>query len=347
MGDKTDQYSFQQKVWISGGIFSLIVVILLLLKTSFSVLLLVLAGVLIAVFFKGFAGLIQKKTGWKEGLCTFLSVMITLLLLALILWLTGSKIQEQAAQLSETLPQTTAKAKDWIDNSPIGQKVVERLSSAESSGKAQSLIKTFFTSTFGVLGDIYVVLFLGLFLTASPQLYTSGIVKLVPAAGRARAQDIVNKLGDSLKKWLKGKLFSMFIVFVLTAIGLAIIGVPMWLVLALIAGLLSFIPNFGPLMALVVAALVGLMQGPTTTLWIIGLYVLVQLLESNVITPQVQQKLISVPPALLIFGQLMMGVLTGGWGLVLATPVLLIVMVMVQELYVKKQDANGRQFPGN
>ena len=338
MTDRTDQLSFQQKVWIAGGIIALIAVIILLLKTTFNVLLLVLAGVLIAVFFKGFAGLIQSKTGWKEGISTVLSVVITLVVLVLMFWLMGAKIQQQAAQLSDTLPKTIDKAKDWIDDSPLGQKVVERLSSSDNTNKAQSIIQTFFTSTFGVLGDIYVVLFLGLFLTASPHVYTKGIVKLVPAAGRPKAEDLLRKLGQNLKKWLKGKLFSMFIVFVLTAIGLAIIGVPMWLVLALIAGLISFIPNFGPMIALVLAALVGLMQSPSTALWIAGLYILVQILESNLITPMVQQKLISVPPALLLFGQMVMGVLTGGWGLLLATPVFLIVMILVQELYIKKQD---------
>ena len=90
----------------------------------------------------------------------------------------------------------------------------------------------------------------------------------------------------------------MFVVFVLTSIGLLIIGVPLWLVLAIIAGLLNFIPNFGPLIAMIPAVLVGLLQGPQTALLIAGLYMLVQFLESNLITPTVQQKLVSIPPAL-------------------------------------------------
>jgi predicted PurR-regulated permease PerM len=339
MGPNDDHYSYPQKVWTAAGIVALVVVVVLLLKATFNVLLLVLAGVLIAVFFKGLSGLIQRKTKWKEGLCTTIAVVVTLLILVLLFWLMGAKIQSQAAQLSETLPTTIENAKAKLNESPLGQKLVERLSSKDAGNKGEALLRGLFTSTFGVLGDMYVVLFLGIFFTVSPKLYKEGMVKLVPKKGRAEAKTLLDKLDENLKKWIKGKLLAMLIVFVLTAIGLAVIGVPLWLILALIAGLLSFIPNFGPLIALVLAALIGLLQGPTTALWIIGLYLLVQLLESNVITPMVQQKLISVPPGLLLTAQLLMAVLTGGWGLALATPLLVILMVVVQELYIKKQEA--------
>lgn len=109
--------------------------------------------------------------------------------------------------------------------------------------------------------------------------------------------------------------------------------------LAIIAGLLNFIPNFGPLIAMAPAVMVALMQGPTTALLVAGLYIVVQVIESNFITPQVQKRLIELPPALIIIAQLLMGVLTGGWGLLLATPLMAILMVLVQELWVKKQDA--------
>jgi len=129
----------------------------------------------------------------------------------------------------------------------------------------------------------------------------------------------------------------MFVVFVLTAIGLAIIGMPFWIVLALLAGLISFIPNFGPLIALIPAVLVALMQSPETAVLVVGLYILIQFIESNFITTLVQQKLLNMPPAIIIIAQLLMGALTGGWGLVLATPLTVIVIILVQELYLKNR----------
>jgi predicted PurR-regulated permease PerM len=202
----------------------------------------------------------------------------------------------------------------------------------------QSTAQTFFKSSFGILGDLYVVLFIGIFFTAAPQAYKKGLVKLVPVEGREKANDVLDKAGDHLKKWLKGQLFAMLVVFVLTAIGLAIIGVPMWLALALIAGILNFIPNFGPLIAMIPAVLVALLQSPETALWVAILYVLVQVAESNFITPMVQHKMIDIPPALVIIAQLFIAPLTGGWGLVLATPLMVIFIVLVQELWVKRQE---------
>ena len=334
------QLSFTKKVWIVGGIFALIVVVLLLIKATISVFLLILAGVLIAVFFRGLSGLICRKTHWKEGICLAISVIGTLLLIVALFWLVGAKVQSQVQELSDTLPSTIENAKSQLNQNPIGQKVVKKVSSPGSMKKAQVVAGKFFQTTFGVFGDLYVVLFLGIFFTVSPDVYKKGLVKLVPKKNRQKANDIVTKLGDNLKKWLKGKFFAMFVVFVLTAAGLLIIGMPMWLVLALIAGILNFIPNFGPLIALIPALLVALMQGPVTAAIVAGLYILVQVLESNFITPMVQQKLISIPPALIIIAQLLVAPLTGGWGLVLATPLMVIIMVLVQELYIQKQEAS-------
>jgi len=328
---------FQKKVWITVGIVALAVIVLSILKVTVNVLLLVLAGALIALYFRGLAGLLHRVVKLPKKAALPVAIIGSLLLLVLFFWFAGSRIQTQAAQLTNTLPGTVENFKQKLSESPLGQQV---LSQASGSGeKASAVIKSFFRSTFGVLGDVYVVLFLGLFFTASSKTYVSGFIKLIPPKSRPKAEDVVTKIGSTLTKWLKGKIFSMLVVAVLTAIGLWAIGMPMIFVLALIAGLLNFIPNFGPLLAMIPAVLVGLMQGTTTALLVAGLYIVVQMLESNVITPQIQKRLISIPPALIILGQLFMGVLTGGWGLVLATPIIAILMVVLQELYIKPKEA--------
>lgn len=329
--------SFQKKVWIATGILALAIIVLLLLKATFNVFLLVLAGTLIAIFFRGLSNLIQRKTKWKEGICAAISIVGTLLIVAGLFWLIGAKVQEQITELMETLPKTIDNAKANLNESSIGEKIMDKLSSKNSMDKAQVFAGQFFQSTFGVFGDIYVILFIGIFFTISPKTYTEGMVQLIPPNGQEKADQVLDKLGEQLLNWLKGKLFSMFVVFVLTAIGLAIIGIPLWLVLALLAGLISFIPNFGPLIALIPALLVALMQSPQTAALVAGLYILIQFIESNFITTLVQKKLLNMPPALIIIAQLLMGALTGAWGLVLATPLTVIVIVLVQELYLKNR----------
>ena len=333
--NSTDGLSYQKKVWIKGGIYALIVIVILLFKATFSVFLLILAGALIAIFFLGLSGLICRKTNWKQGVCLAIAVIGIVLLTTGLFWLMGAKIQAQVAELSDTLPATIENAKSQLSQNPIGKKLVEKANAPETIKKAKALASTFFKTTFGVFGDIYVVLFLGIFFTVSPNVYKKGIVQLIPKKGQKKGEDIVNKLGGNLKKWLKGKLFAMFVVFILTSIGLLILGIPLWLVLALIAGLLNFIPNFGPLIAMIPAVLVALMEGPSTAAIVAGMFIVIQVVESNFITPMVQQKLISIPPALIISAQLLISPLTGGWGLVLATPLMLIIMILVQELYLK------------
>lgn len=329
------KYSFVQKVWIVGGIFALITVILLLFKKTFDVLILLLAGALIAIFFRGLSELIQKKSGWGAGISMTLSIAGTLLILGGIFWLIGAESQKQFSQLTQSLPATYQNAKDYLSQSWLGQQIIEKTSQVNNGSNISVFFTKLFRTTFGIIGDIYIILLVGVYLTASPYLYTNGIKKIVPPKGRDKADDVLKHLGHGLKQWITGKIFAMFVVFVLTAIGLKIIGMPMWLALALIAGFLNFIPNFGPLLAMIPAVLVALSQDPQTALIVAGLYVLIQFLESNFITPKVQQRLIKIPPALIIGSQVIVATFAGIWGIILATPIILIVILLVQDLYIK------------
>jgi predicted PurR-regulated permease PerM len=330
------QQEFTKKVWITTAIVALVVLSLLLIKATFSVLLLVLAGALVAVYFWGFAGLIKRKLRWNEPLCVLMSVLATLIFFVSLFWLIGAKVEAQVQQLTDALPQIVNNAKNQLSHTAIGRRAIEKISSTKSQEQLETVAQKFFKSTFGVLGDVYVVLFLGIFFTVSPRLYTTGVVALVPSSGKDKARQVLALIAINLKKWLKGKMFSMLVVFVLTTIGLLVIGVPMWLALALIAGVLNFIPNFGPLIALIPAVLVGLMHGPTTAAWVGGLYIFIQVVESNFITPFVQKKLVNIPPAMILIAQLLVAPLSGGWGLIVATPLLLITMTLVQQLYTKR-----------
>lgn len=339
MEPKTSEMkSFNRKVWVGTSVVALFVIIIWILKATFSVLLLALAGALIALYFHGLSTLLQRKLHMPLTASKLVSTLGSLALLAVFLWFAGDRIQQQAEELSKTLPSAFNEVKDQVNDSSLGRTVIDRISSGISGGKFSSAVGSFFSSTFGIFGDLYVILFLGIFFFSSPTVYTQGFLKLIPKTAKPKADYVIRKVGYTLTKWLKGKIFSMLVVFVLTAIGLAVLGIPLWLVLALIAGLLSFVPNFGPLIALIPAVLIGFMQSMTTGFLVFGLYILVQVLESNLITPQIQKKLINIPPALIILAQLFMGVLSGGWGLVLATPLIAILITVLDELYIKPQE---------
>jgi predicted PurR-regulated permease PerM len=329
--------SYTQKVWIAGGVFAFIIVFLLLFKTLFSILLLAFAGVLIAVFFHGFAGLLRRYLHLPQKLSVFVAVIFNLLLIVVFFWFTGARLQQQITELSDTLPQTVQQAKGKLQSSTVGSKLLQQLESHGSTQKTRKVIQQFFSSTFGVLSDIYIVLLIGLFFTAQPSVYKKGLILLLPKKSKSRGEQLISDIDTLLKKWIKGQIIGIAFIAVLTAIGLWIIGLPMVFTLALIAGLLNFIPNFGPLIALVPAVLLAFSEGATTALIVVCMYTGIQIIQSSVEQPLIQKKMMNIPPALVIIGQVAMGILGGFWGVLLAAPIIGILMMVVNKLWVDTQ----------
>jgi predicted PurR-regulated permease PerM len=127
----------------------------------------------------------------------------------------------------------------------------------------------------------------------------------------------------------------MLIIGVLTTAGLSILGVPLALSLGIFAALLTFIPNFGPIIAVLPAVLFALVESPTKALYVLALYIGIQMIESYLITPLIERETVSLPPVLTIFFQIFLGVLVGGLGLILATPLLTVIIVLVKMLYIE------------
>lgn len=334
--------TFSKKVLIAAGITALFVLVILLFGKAFHVLLLILGGLLIATYFRGVAYWLADRTKLSEGWALAVVIAGTVIIFTLLFWLLGSKIQSQASQLRQKLPSSVEAFKQKVAKYPLGSRLVSRIEKLQNDQQARQKIiekvKTFFKSVFGILGDLYVMLFIAVFFTVQPRLYVKGLLRLFPPEKREGAEDVLKRIGYTLRSWLIGKICAMIIVAILTAIALYIIGVPFALVLAIIAGLLNFIPNFGPLIAMVPAVLVGFMQGTDTALIIAVVYIGIQVLESNFITPFIQKKLIEIPPALIIIAQVVMGVMTGVLGVILATPVVALIMVLVKALYVEPME---------
>ena len=190
------------------------------------------------------------------------------------------------------------------------------------------------SASFGLLGDLVVILLIGLYLAVDPGIYARGLRVLVAPSLRPRAAEVLDDVGDTLQGWLVAQLLSMSVIGVLTLLGLWLLGIPLAPVLALIAALLTFIPNIGPVLAAVPAILLGLADGPMAALWVALLYTAIQTAESYFITPLIQQRAIALPPALILSAQLLMGTLFGILGLALATPLAAAGLTLTRKLYV-------------
>ncbi len=330
------ELSYTVKVWQTTAIVCLSLTIILILRVAFNILLMALAGVLIAVYFHGVAGIITAKTRIHRKLALIISIVGTIVLVGVMSWFVGSKVQRQVAELSNTLPQTIKVARVKIANTPVGSKIIE-FTSGNSSQKLMDTVTTFFSTSFGVLGDLYIILFLGIFFTADPTLYKNGILFLFPRRMKSTGTDILKRIETALKGWLKSILVSIVLITILVAIGLSLIGLPATMVLGLITGILEIIPNFGPVIAMLPGLLLALTISTKTVVVAALIYIACQTIVGNIALPLLQKKIIHIPPALTLLSQLIMGTLSGLLGIILAVPLLAILIIVIDELYIKNQ----------
>jgi len=333
------QITYVQRVGIAVGIALIVLLLTGLLGMAFSVFLRVMAALLIALPLRAGADWLHRHVRLPEWLALLLVILLVLGLLTGIGWLFSARIGAQVGQLRQQLPaayqtlQTRALHTNW--GQWLAQENID-LSKVMGGGSVWVGRATgVFSSTIGVLADLYVIVFLALFFAIQPKLYRAGLVMLVPKPGRDRATEVLDKVSSTLVKWFLGQLFSMVMVGLLSALGLWALGMPLVATLALFAGLITFIPNLGPLLSMVPAVLVAFFNGgPQMALYVVLLYLGVQALESNVLTPLAQRSLIAMPPALIFIAQLVIGSFAGILGLILATPIMAILIVLVKMLYV-------------
>jgi predicted PurR-regulated permease PerM len=194
---------------------------------------------------------------------------------------------------------------------------------------------TIATTTMGGLLDFLVFIVVGVSLAIEPNRYIDALVRLAPIKNRPRAREIFTILGEQLESWLVARFLTMVAVGLITAMGLWLLGVPNILVLSLLAGLLEFIPVVGPILASVPAILLGLLISPLFAFYIALFYWFVQSLESYLISPLLHQKIVKLAPALVIIAELVMALTLGFIGLVIATPLLVVTIVLIRLVYLE------------
>jgi predicted PurR-regulated permease PerM len=152
---------------------------------------------------------------------------------------------------------------------------------------------------------------------------------MTPARHRARATVIVDRIGETLERWLIAQILTMAAVFLVTWIGLSTIGIRSSFILGLQAGLLTFIPTVGALIGGLIVVLASLASGWVAAASAFVLFLGVHALESYILTPILQRQALEIPPATLFAFQILLGVVFGIWGLALALPLMAIAKVMI------------------
>ncbi len=309
------------------------------------VILLLFGAILLAIFLHGLANIARRYLRISEGFSVLLVTTLLVGVIAFSIWLLAPSVVEQVQHLREELPQSGQKVSQFLSNYGWGRFILEQMpSGAEviekvNNSNVLSRVGGYFSTTIGAITNIALMLLLAVYLASEPKNYIRGFTKIFPPENRKRVREILYEIGETLSWWLIGKGASMLFIGVLTWIGLSIIGVPLALTLGLIAGLFSFVPNFGPILSAVPAILLAFIDSPTSALYVLILFVFVQLVESNLVTPMIERRTVELPPVLTIAAQLALTIMVGAVGLILATPILAVVIVLVQTLYI--QDVLG------
>ncbi|QDU99092.1 AI-2E family transporter [Lignipirellula cremea] len=206
---------------------------------------------------------------------------------------------------------------------------------ASGFGSAAQGVARLFTTTFGAVMNVLIVLVLSVYFASNPDKYRSGMIRLVPLDRRERAGEILDLLEKALRRWLLGRLATMVLTGLFTGASLWLLGIPMAFTVGVLTALLTFIPNIGAAAAMLMATLLAAPQGLTTVGMVLGLYLAAQFLESYLLTPMIQQHQVSLPPGLLIAFQAAIGMMFGFLGVMVASPLLAALMVLINELYVR------------
>lgn len=317
------------------GIVALLVSAILIARVAFNVLLMILAGSLIATYFHGLGDMIERRTKLKRIWAMLIAVLGTIIIISTMFWFMGTKIQQQVNELSSSLPGTVHNLKEKLSQNDIGRQLLQSFD-GNNSGKMVATAQSFFSTSFGVLGDVYIILFLGIFFTTNPSIYKDGILLLVPPSRKKMGTHIMDRISLSLKGWLKGMMISMVLVAIMIGAGLSILHIPVALVLGLITGLLELVPTLGSVIAMIPGVLLGLTVSTNTAIIVAIVYIVSQTITSNIVNPLIQKKMINLPPALTLISQLVMGSVSGALGIIMAVPLLAITVILVDELYVKK-----------
>jgi predicted PurR-regulated permease PerM len=343
-----------------GGIGTVLFAALLVASWYFaSTLFLIFAGMLLGVALNAMTILLGRVTSLPHSLRLAAICLVLAMLLSGVIFLGGATIARQATALGNTIKSQVVNVKAFLEKygvdtsyldignltaAPAGASSPETPAAAAqhnlpsagaiASGGGAILSQTLkiVLGTVGAVGNFFIVVFLGLCFAAQPGVYRRGLIYMAPARRRANVAVVVDRIGETLERWLMAQLITMFAVFLITSLGLMLIGIPGSFILGIQAGLLTFIPTVGALVGGLIVVLASLASGWVAALSAFVLFLGIHSLESYILTPMLQRQALEIPPATLFAFQILLGVVFGIWGLALALPLMAVVKVAIDFL---------------
>ena len=311
-------------VWIGmAAAFALVVVLA-------QPLLVIFAGMVFAAMVDGGARLLERvlpiARGWRV-------TIVLVLVAAFLVWtayFAGSQIAAQAAALPATVETQALKATAWLSDHGFAIESRDIQNFVEKAVGGVGQLTAAVGGLIGGVGTVILIIVLGIYFAIEPQLYRRGVAWMMPADRRDYFEGTAQLMGRSLRRLMAGRLLGMGIEGICTWLLLTAYGVPMAALLGLLTGLLAFLPNIGAPLSGLLMILVGFSGGVDMGLYCIAVYVVVQTVDGNVIVPMVARRTVDLAPALVLGAQLMMGVLFGLMGLILADPMVAMIKIWLE-----------------
>lgn len=286
-----------------------------------------------------------QQSGVKRGFAVVLSIFLLIGVFVGFYLLIVPPFAAQLKDLSQLVPKGIDRLSTWLEImqgriSPQLKEYIPTIDQLVSQlqpfanrvlGGGFSLV----SNSLNVVLNLLVVLILTLMLLADPAPYRRSFIRLFPSFYRRRVDDILDKCNVALRGWLIGILFNMFVISSLSFVGLLILGIPLALAQAALAGILTFIPNIGPAFSVVPPIAIALLDAPWKSVAVLILYVLIQQIETNLLTPLVMAQQTSLLPAVTLMAQVFFATFFGFFGLLLALPLTVVGQVWLKEVIVK------------
>lgn len=185
----------------------------------------------------------------------------------------------------------------------------------------------------GIIQTLF-VLSISLMISVQPEAYREIIIQLMPSFYRKRAREIIRKCGNALSNWMTGVLISSSFVALLAGISLYLLGIKLVVANALIAGFLNIIPNIGPTLSTIFPISVALLDAPWKSIAILLSYISIQNIESYLITPSVMHYQVKLLPGFTLTAQFIFTIIFGPIGLFLSLPLAVVMQVLIKEIII-------------
>ena len=326
-----------------------LVIALAILWQFRQILLLLFTATVIAIALNSLVRWLVGKFRLKRGKAILLSLVLVVLAGSLFSSFIVPPFVNQFQQLLELVPVGFQEFLEWFnqftENPPawFPQPKIEILPEfSELTKQFGSLVTgvfgnffAFFSNTVAILLQLLLMFVLALMFLGEPLAYRGVLLRLFPSSYRRRADGILNKCETTLLAWLRGVSLSSLFVALMSGLGLLLLGIPLILAHALLAGIFNFIPNIGPTLSAVFPIAVALLNSPGKAFAVLIWYVIVQNLESYWFTPRVMKQQVSLLPAATLIAQLFFATFLGPLGLILALPLAVVAKVWLEEAFIK------------